>query len=75
MILLGLKMIEAEYMSTVLDIPVVLLIDDIFAELDDANSDIFLSSLMQHQIILTSQKPLPNHEKYSDFICINLLNA
>ena len=75
MILLGLKMIEVDYISSRLNCPMILLIDDIFAELDDMNSDIFLNSLMQHQIILTSQKPLPNHEKYHDFICINLSNA
>jgi DNA replication and repair protein RecF len=75
MILLWLKMIEVDYISTTLDFPVILLIDDIFAELDDDNSEIFLNSLMQHQVILTSQKPLPNHEKYHDFICINLSNA
>jgi DNA replication and repair protein RecF len=75
MILLGLKMIEVDYISSVLNFPVILLIDDIFAELDETNSDVFLNSLMQHQVILTSQKPLPNHEKYHDFICINLSNA
>ncbi len=75
MLLLGLKMIEVEYTSTALDLPVILLVDDIFAELDDINSDIFLNSLMQYQIILTSQKPLPNHEKDHNFICINLSNA
>jgi recombinational DNA repair ATPase RecF len=74
MILLGLKMIERQFISATLDLPVILLIDDIFAELDEANSDIFLSSLMQYQVILTSQKPLPNHEKYHDFSCINLEN-
>ena len=74
MILLGLKMIEREFIASTLNLRVILLIDDIFAELDDKNSDIFLSTLMQHQIILTSQKPLPNHEKYHDFICINLGN-
>ena len=68
-------MIEADYINATLHSPVILLVDDIFAELDDTNSDIFLNSLMQHQIILTSQKPLPNHEKYHDFICINLPNA
>lgn len=72
MILLGLKMIEMEFIATTLNLMVILLIDDIFAELDDKNSDVFLSILTQYQIILTSQKPLPNHEKYDDFICINL---
>ena len=57
-------MIEIDYIGKILDIPMILLVDDIFAELDDINSNIFLSSFMQHQIILTSQKSLPNHEKY-----------
>jgi DNA replication and repair protein RecF len=74
MLLLGLKLIEADYIKKILDLPVILLIDDIFAELDQVNSDIFLNSFMQHQIILTSQKSLPNHEKSHDFICINLSN-
>jgi DNA replication and repair protein RecF len=72
MILLGLKMIEREFIARTLDLPVILLIDDIFAELDERNSEIFLDSLTTHQVILTSQKPLPNHEKHHDFICINL---
>ncbi len=65
-------MIEVEFLTSVLDLPVILLIDDIFAELDEQNSEIFLDSLTTHQVILTSQKPLPNHEKHHDFICINL---
>ena len=60
MILLGLKMIEREFIARTL------------AELDEENSEIFLESLTTHQVILTSQKPLPNHEKHHDFICINL---
>lgn len=72
MILLGLKMIEREFIARTLDLPVILLIDDIFAELDERNSEIFLDSLTTHQVILTSQKPLPHHEKHHDFICINL---
>lgn len=75
MILLWLKMIEVEYINSLLNIPVILLIDDIFSELDENNSEIFLNSLMQYQIILTSQKPLPNHEKYHNFICINVANT
>lgn len=75
MLLLWLKMIEVDYINAVLNIPVVLLVDDIFAELDENNSEIFLNSLMQYQIILTSQKPLPNHEKVNDFICINISNV
>jgi recombinational DNA repair ATPase RecF len=72
MILLGLKLIEAEFITETLGIPVIILIDDIFAELDEYNSELFLNSLTTYQFILTSQKPLPNPEKYHDFICINL---
>lgn len=75
MLLLWLKMIEVDYINATLNIPVILLIDDIFAELDENNCEIFLNSLMQYQIILTSQKPLPNHEKYHNFICINIANT
>lgn len=72
MLLLGLKLIEAEFIHTILDTAVIILIDDIFAELDDHNSELFLDSLIPYQCILTSQKSLPNTEKYDDFICINL---
>lgn len=72
MVLLGLKIIEARFVSKILNIPAILLVDDIFAELDEINSEIFLNSLKTYQVILTSQKPLPNHEKHHDFICINL---
>jgi recombinational DNA repair ATPase RecF len=74
MLLLGLKILEADFIEKTLHIQVVLLIDDIFAELDTKNSEIFLNSLMPYQMILTSQKPLPNGEKYGDFICINMDN-
>ncbi len=72
MLLLGLKMVEAEFLTETLKLPVIILIDDIFAELDENNSETFLNSLTTYQVILTSQKPLPNHEKHHDFICINL---
>lgn len=72
MLLLGLKMVESEFLTETLKLPVIILIDDIFAELDENNSETFLNSLTTYQVILTSQKPLPNHEKHHDFICINL---
>ncbi len=65
-------MIEAEFITETMGLPVIILIDDIFAELDENNSEIFLNSLTTYQVILTSQKALPNHEKHHDFICINL---
>jgi DNA replication and repair protein RecF len=72
MLLLGLKIVETEFITETLKIPVIMLIDDIFAELDENNSEVFLNSLTTYQVVLTSQKPLPNHEKHHDFICINL---
>lgn len=75
MILLWLRLIESEFIQKVLWVSVVILIDDIFAELDDRNSSLFIDSLINHQVILTSQKPLPNQEKHKDFICINLQDS
>lgn len=72
MILLGLKVIECDFLAKQTEKHIVLLVDDIFAELDENNILIFLNIIIQHQIILTSQKPLPkaiNPEKYT---CINL---
>ena len=72
MLLLGLKIVETEFITETLKVPAIILIDDIFAELDENNSEVFLNSLTTYQVVLTSQKPLPNHEKHHDFICINL---
>lgn len=75
MLLLAFKMVEADFLAKTLDLSVIVLIDDIFAELDEHNSEVFLDSLRQYQVILTSQKPLPNQAKYGDFICINLQDS
>ena len=72
MLLLGLKVLEVRFLEKYLNIPIILLIDDIFAELDEENLLKFLNSLTTHQTILTSQKPLPVHENWNNFICINL---
>lgn len=59
MLLLGLKVIESDFMAKQTDTSVILLVDDIFAELDEKNIILFLNNIIQHQMILTSQKPLP----------------
>lgn len=59
MLLLGYKILEREFLEKTLNKKVILLVDDIFAELDDKNASIFLDSLTTYQTILTSQKPLP----------------
>ncbi len=72
MLLLELKKIEVLFLEKYVHIPIILLIDDIFAELDEINIIRFLNSLTTYQTILTSQKALPEGENWSDFICINL---
>lgn len=72
LLLLSLKLIEVAFLQDGCDTPIILLIDDIFAELDEANILRFLKSLKTYQTILTSQKSLPNGEDWSEFTCINL---
>lgn len=72
MILLGLKIIEANFLEKITEKSIVLLIDDIFAELDDSNAEHFLNITTQHQMILTSQKSLHNEKNRENFSCINL---
>lgn len=75
MILLGLKVIECDFIVKHTQKEVVLLVDDIFAELDEYNIILFLNIIIQHQIILTSQKPLPEAINSENFTCINLRNS
>lgn len=72
MLLLGLKIIEANFLEKNTDKSIVLLIDDIFAELDDANGEKFLNITTQHQMILTSQRLLRDEDSRENFSCINL---
>lgn len=72
MLVLALKILEVEFLKKYKNLPVILLIDDIFAELDEKNMIHFLNSLTTYQVILTSQKPLPHGVNWEEFICINL---
>ncbi len=72
MLLLSLKTLEVKFLWNCIDVPIILLVDDIFAELDEVNITRFLDSLTTYQTILTSQKPPPDRDNWSDFICINL---
>lgn len=75
MILLGLKVIESDFIASQTQKDILLLVDDIFAELDEENIIIFLNTIIQHQTILTSQKPLPKAINHDKFTCINLTNS
>ncbi len=72
LLLLSLKLIEVSFLSKNQERDIILLIDDIFAELDEKNILRFLKSLTTYQTILTSQKPLPEGQDWSEFTCINL---
>ncbi len=72
LLLLSLKLIEVAFLQKFCNSSIILLIDDIFAELDEGNILRFLKSLKTYQTILTSQKSLPNGEDWSEFTCINL---
>lgn len=72
MLLLGLKLIEADMVQEYTQKSVILLVDDIFAELDEENILRFLKKTIQHQMILTSQKPLPEGVNPQSFSCINI---
>lgn len=74
MLLLGLKVIESDFLAYQTQKEIILLVDDIFAELDENNIIIFLNTIIQHQTILTSQKPLPDGVNHENFTCINLKN-
>ncbi|PID84421.1 hypothetical protein CSB09_01270 [Candidatus Gracilibacteria bacterium] len=72
MLLIGLKIGEAKWIQEKQDVSVIILLDDLFSELDPHNSDIFLDSIIQHQIFLTSQTPHKKTLKNKQFTCINL---
>lgn len=73
-LLLALKHIEILFIKKYLDIPIILLFDDIFAELDEAHADSIIAQFWGNQVIITSQRNLPINEKWKNFSCINLEN-
>lgn len=73
-LLLALKQIEILFIKKYLDLPIVLLFDDIFSELDEAHADIIITQFNGDQVIITSQRELPENEKWKNFSCINLEN-
>ncbi len=72
MLLLGLKQLEILFLRSQLDLPIVLLFDDLFAELDMSHAERLIERFEADQIILTTQRSLPESEKWAHFSCINL---
>lgn len=62
-------------LRTYLEVPIVLLFDDIFAELDEKKAEDMISELDCDQVILSSQRVLPQNEKWKNFSCINTENT
>jgi DNA replication and repair protein RecF len=75
MLLLALKQIEILFLEKSLDLPIILLFDDLFAELDFPHAERVISTFDVDQVIVTTQRPLPKWEKWDDFACINLAPA
>ncbi len=75
MLLLGLKQIEILLLKKYLSLPIVLLFDDLFAELDMTHAERLIERFDADQIILTTQRDLPKSEKWDHFSCINLSPA
>lgn len=59
-LLLALKQVEILFIRKYLELPIVLLFDDIFAELDLSHAEILIGSFEAEQVIMTSQRPLPD---------------
>jgi DNA replication and repair protein RecF len=74
-LLLAWKQIEILFLKSCLGIPIILLFDDIFAELDFLYAEQVISILRAQQVIITSQRPLPEWKKWTHFSCINLNTA
>jgi hypothetical protein len=52
--------------------PIVLLFDDIFAELDQQHTEHIIDIFDVDQVVVTTQRSLPASEKWEDFSCIKL---
>lgn len=58
-LLLALKQIEILFLRKYVNLPIILLFDDIFAELDQGYAERVIDLFEADQVILTSQRPLP----------------
>jgi DNA replication and repair protein RecF len=72
LLLIHLKQLEISFLKVYLNKKIILLIDDIFAELDEKNTKHVLHSLNTYQSIITSQRMLPSEWIDIHFSCIDL---
>lgn len=71
-LLLTLKQLEILFLRKYLDLPIILLFDDVFAELDEIHANTIISRFEADQTIITTQRALPKNENWQHFSCINL---
>ena len=71
-LLLALKQIEIIFLKKYLQLPIILLFDDIFAELDQNYAEHVIEIFDVDQVVVTTQRSLPVSEKWEDFSCIKL---
>jgi DNA replication and repair protein RecF len=71
-LLLALKQIEILFLRKQLNLPIVLLFDDVFAELDQNYAEHVIELFDVDQVVVTTQRSLPVSEKWEDFSCITL---
>ncbi len=69
-ILLALKLIEADIITTLSGLQPLVLLDDVFSELDENRQRDLIESLKNHQIIITSA--LPFSDSRNDYITLEL---
>lgn len=59
-LLLALKQIEILFLRKHLNLPIILLFDDLFAELDIRHAEMLIQTFEAEQVIMTTQRPLPD---------------
>lgn len=75
MLLLALKQIEILFLKKQVHLPIILLFDDVFAELDLQYAEKLIQSFEADQVIMTSQRSLPEGRNWENFSCIHLDSA
>lgn len=75
LLLLALKQLEILMLRKYRELPIILLFDDVFAELDEARAENMIERFEVDQTIVSTQRSLPKNEKWEYFSCINLENT
>jgi DNA replication and repair protein RecF len=63
-IVLALKFLEVEIIENITGVPPLILLDDVFSELDETRQKALSDTIRAHQIIITSTNVLPGKKNY-----------